>query len=77
MENLRMINLFDDENNLLVQTDAPAEEIRNALDHKNQMLIDDDPSFRSDFEEMQEYLWNKGYIFEQVGYVEDIEGYYW
>lgn len=77
MKDLRMINLFDDENNLLVQTNAPAEEIRNALDYKNEMLINDDPSFRSDFEEMQEYLWNKGYIFEQVGYVEDIEGYYW
>lgn len=77
MKDLRMINLFDDENNLLVQTNAPAEEIRNALDYKNEMLINDDPSFRSDFEEMQEYLWNKGYIFEQVGYIEDIEGYYW
>lgn len=77
MNDLRMINLFDSETNLLVLTNAPAEEIRNALDHKNQMLIDDDPSFRSDFEEMQEYLWDKGYDFEQVGYVEEIEGYYW
>lgn len=77
MKDLRMINLFDSETNLLVLTNAPAEEIRNALDYKNQMLIDDDPSFRSDFEEMQEYLWDKGYDFEQVGYVEEIEGYYW
>ena len=56
MKDLRMINLFDSDTNFLVLTNAPAEEIRNALNYKNQMLIDDDPSFRSDFEEMQEYL---------------------
>jgi hypothetical protein len=41
------------------------------------MLKNDDPSFRSDFEEMQEYLQNKGYDFKQIGYVDGIERYYW
>ena len=77
MENTRIINLFDDDTNFLVETNAPEEEIRNAIAHKNQMLENDDPSFRSDFEEMQEYLGNKGYNFAQIGYVDEIEGYCW
>ena len=77
MEDTRIINLFDDDTNFLVKTNAPEEEIRNAIDHKNQMLENDDPSFRSDFEEMQEYLQNKGYEFDQIGYVNEIESYYW
>ena len=77
MEDTRIINLFDDDTNFLVKTNAPKEEIRNAITHKNQMLENDDPGFRSDFEEMQEYLWNKGYDFEQIGYVDEIEGYCW
>ena len=77
MENTRIINLFDDDTNFLVETNAPEEEIRNAIAHKNQMLENDDPSFRSDFEEMQEYLQNKGYEFDQIGYVNEIESYYW
>ena len=77
MENTRIINLFDNETNFLVETNAPEEEIRNAIAHKNQMLENDDPSFRSDFEEMQDYLQNKGYTFNSFGYIEEIEGYYW
>lgn len=77
MENTRIINLFDYETNCLVETNAPEEEIRNAIAHKNQMLENDDPSFRSDFEEMQDYLHNKGYTFEQIGYPDEIERYYW
>ncbi len=77
MEDIRIINLFDDYTNFLVKTNAPEEEIRNAIAHKNQMLKNDDPSFRSDFEEMQEYLQNKGYDFKQIGYVDGIERYYW
>ena len=77
MENTRIINLFDDGTNFLVETNAPEEEIRNAIAHKNQMLENDDPSFRSDFEEMQDYLQNKGYTFNSFGYIEEIEGYYW
>lgn len=77
MEDTRIINLFDDDTNFLVETNAPEEEIRNAIAYKNQMLGNDDPSFRSDFEEMQEYLQNKGYVFDQIGYVNEIESYYW
>jgi len=77
MPELRIINLYDDETNFLVETNAPEEEIRKALDHKTEMLINDDPAFRSDFEEMQEYLQNKGYHFESLGYVNEIEKYYW
>lgn len=77
MEDTRIINLFDDDTNFLVKTNAPEEEIRKALDHKNQMLENGDPSFRSDFEEMQGYLQNKGYEFDQIGYVNEIESYYW
>ena len=74
---MRIINLHDCESDYLVRTDAPKEEIMKALEHKNQMLVDDDPSFRSDFEEMQDYLQSRGYSFEAIGYVEDIEGYNW
>ena len=69
--------MFDDSTNFLVETNAPEEEITNAIAHKNQMLEKDDPNFRSDFEEMQEYLQNKGYTFDQIGYVNEIENYYW
>lgn len=74
---MRIINLYDCEEDYLVKTDAPKEEILKALEHKNQMLIDDDPKFRSDFEEMQDYLQSKGFSFEAIGYVKDIEGYNW
>ena len=77
MEDTRIINLFDDDTNFLVETNAPEKEIRKALEHKNQMLVNDDPTFRSDFEEMQDYLQNKGYTFEQIGYVNEIESYCW
>lgn len=77
MEETRIINLYDDDTNFLVETNAPEEEIENAIEYKNQMLENDDPSFRSDFEEMQEYLQNKGYEFDQIGYVNEIESYYW
>lgn len=77
MKETRLINLYDCDTDFLVETDAPEEEIRKALDHKNEMLINDDPDFRSDFEEMQEYLQSKGYYFEQIGYIEDLEGYNW
>ena len=74
---LRIINLHDCESDYLVETNAPRKEILKALDHKNQMLIDDDPKFRSDFEEMQEFVHSRGYSFEAIGYVEDLEGYDW
>ena len=77
MEELRLINLHDCDTDLLVETNAPAEEIRNAIAHKNKMLEEDDESFRSDFEEMQEYLQNKGYEFDQIGYVNAVEWYLW
>lgn len=77
MEETRLINLHDCDTDFLVETNAPAEEIQNALEHKNQMLENDDPTFRSDFEEMQDYLQNKGYTFEQIGYINEIESYYW
>ena len=77
MEDTRIINLYYDDTNFLVETNAPEEEIINARAHKNRMLENDDPSFRSDFEEMQEYLQNKGYEFDQIGYVNEIESYCW
>lgn len=77
MEKVRLINLFDSETDFLVETNAPVEEIKKAIKHKNEMLINYDPSFRSDFEEMQDYLNSRGYYFEQVGYVNEIESYEW
>jgi len=75
--NLRIINLHDCEKDYLVETNAPKKEILKALEYKNQMLMDDDPKFRSDFEEMQEFMHSRGYSFEAIGYVEDLEGYNW
>ena len=77
MNETRIINLCDCDTDYLVETNAPVEEIDNAIDYKNEMLANDDPSFRSDFEEMQEYLHSKGYIFEAIGYVNEIESYLW
>lgn len=80
-EGIRVIILYDCDTNYLVETDAPAEEIRKAIEYKNKMLEDDVPEFRSDFEEMQTFLNEKGYHFEGIGYVgeydNDVEQYYW
>jgi len=73
----RIINLCDWDNDFLVETDAPANEIEKAIEYKDKMLIENDPSFRSDFEEMQDYLQQKGYTFEQIGYITDLESYEW
>lgn len=73
----RIIALYDDETIFLVETDAPIDEIEKAIKHKNKMLQDDDISFRSDFEEMQDYLMNKNYCFNALGYANEIEGYLW
>jgi hypothetical protein len=77
MPELRIINLYDDDTNLLVETNAPVEKIEEAIAHKNEMLINDDPNFRCDFEEVQDFLNKAGYHFEQIGYINDIEGYLW
>ena len=77
MKRTRIINLYDCDTDYLVKTNAPAEEIQNAIDYKNTMLENDDPAFRSDFEEMQEYLQKKHYRFEGVGYVKEMEKYNW
>ena len=74
---LRLINLYDDDTNFLAITNAPKEEIQLALDYKNKMLENDDLSFRSDFEEMQDFLQKRGYVLGQVGYITDIESYLW
>ena len=80
-EGIRIINLYDCDSNYLAETDAPAEEINKAIEYKNKMLEDDAPEFRSDFEEMQTFLNEKGYYFEGLGYIgkydHDIEEYYW
>ena len=73
----RIINLYDDDTNYLIETDAPAEEIRKAIEYKNKLLFEEDVLFRSDFEEMQEYLYQKGFCFEPIGYVNEIESYIW
>lgn len=72
----RIINLFDCDTNFLVETNAPEEEIENAIAYKNDLLENDEP-ISSDFEAMQEYLMDKGYIFDSVGYVNEIESYLW
>lgn len=77
MENeIRIIVLHDCDTDFLVETDAPKEEIELAIAHKNDMLCLNLP-FRSDFEEMQEYLNDKGYYLEEIGYVNDLETYNW
>ena len=78
MENeMRIIVLYDCDTNFLVETNAPSEEIENAISFKNELLCNDCPTFSSDFEEIQSFLNNKGYYFEQIGYVNDLESYNW
>lgn len=72
----RVINLYDCDTNFLVETNATTEEIEKAIAYKNDLLENDKP-ISSDFEAMQEYLMNKGYIFNEVGYVNEIESYEW
>ena len=73
----RIIRLYDDYTTLLVRTNAPSQIIDDAIEYRDDMLTNDDPAFRSDFEEMHDFINNKGYSFEEIGYIEDIEGYYW
>lgn len=73
----RTIILSDCDNDLIVNTNAPQSEIENAIAHKNKLLEEDAPQFSSDFEEMQEYLRAKGYIFERIGYANELERYSW
>lgn len=73
----RVINLHDDHTDYLAVTNAPREIIEEAVEYKNEMLAKDDPLFRSDFEEMQEYVRSKGYKLEEIGYVQDFDTYYW
>lgn len=73
----RIVNLYDCDTDFLVRTNASTELIEEALEYKQKMLEEDDPAFRSDFEEMQEYVKNKGYVFEQIGYANEIESYSW
>lgn len=87
MENeKRIIVLYDCDTNFLVETNAPSEEIENAISFKNELLEinsvlesenEKTVPFSSDFEEMQSFLNNKGYYFEQIGYVNDLESYNW
>lgn len=78
LENLsRVINLHDDYTDYLAVTDAPREIIEEAIEYKNEMLVRDDPLFRSDFEEMQEYVRARGYNLEEIGYAQDFDTYYW
>ena len=73
----RIIRLYDDYETLLVRTDAPPQIIDDAIEYRDDMLDNDDPAFRSDFEEMQDFIHNKGYSFEEIGDPDDLEGYYW
>lgn len=73
----RTIILSDCDDELVVTTNAPQSEIENAIAHKNKLLEEDAPQFSSDFEEVQEYLRAKGYIFERVGYTNELERYSW
>ena len=73
---IRVINLYDCETNFLAETNAPPEEIEKAIEYRND-LLERDIYINSDFESMQEYLMNKGYILSELGYVDDIESYEW
>ena len=73
----RIIALYDDYTTLLVRTNAPSQIIDDALEYRDNMLDNDDPAFRSDFEEMQDFVHNKGYLFEEIGDPDDLEKYYW
>ena len=78
MKETRIIALYDYDNNyLIVETNAPASIIEDAIAYKDDMLENDDPSFRSDFEEMQEYIQERNYVFNELGYVYELENYSW
>ncbi len=68
----RVIVLKDDYERLYVFTNAPAEVIKEAIEHRNNVLLSEDSPV-SDFEIIQEYLNAKGYTFEET----NIEDYYW
>lgn len=68
----RVIVLKDDYERLYVFTNAPAEVMEEAIEHRDNVLLNED-SPASDFEIIQEYLNAKGYTFEET----NIEEYYW
>lgn len=69
---------------LLVTTDAPSDEIKNALDYLDKLREGDIPDpnpdseeILSDFEEVQKYLRTKGYSFEEIGAIKVAERFHW
>ena len=71
----RRIILYDDYEDYLAYTDAPADLVQAAIDHKNDMLIKDLP-IASDFEEMIDFLNDKGFVLYHPD-TEPDETYYW
>lgn len=68
-------DLSDDyDQKLLVRTNAPEYEIMNAIKHKNNVqtfgLYE-----KNCFKDMEDYMIGKGYLFEELGYLEDFERY--
>ena len=69
---------------LLVATNAPSDEIKNAIDYLNKLREGDIPDphpdsdeIFSDFEEIQQYLRAKGYTFAEIGSIKVTERYHW
>ena len=72
----RIIILFDDEKELLAKTNAPDEMVKKAIEHRDHCL-DNDIYIESDFEEMKRFLEKNGYSLEEIGYVDELDRYYW
>lgn len=70
----RTIMFYDDEDyDVFAETNAPKEVIKEALKHRDEIRKQDDSDYESDFEIVQEYVNEKGYIFEEIG----LETYNW
>lgn len=72
--NNRIVVFRDYGDRAYIETDAPSEEIEDAIAYKDE-LLDSDVEIDSEFDVVQKYLQERGYYFEEV--VEDVEEYWW
>lgn len=70
----RIIVFRDYGDRVYIETDAPSEEIEDAIAYKDE-LLDSDVVIDCEFDVVKKYLQERGYYFEEA--IEDVEEYWW
>ena len=69
----RIICLYDQYEHIYVKTNATKEMVEKSIEFKNDVRLVELDNGNSDFEIMEKFLNEKGYIFSQI----EMEHYYW